>query len=45
MSAGGACRLLPSADGWAAVSCARPDDAALLGALGCADVGDDPWPG
>ena len=33
MSAGGACRLLPTADGWAAVSCARPDDPALLGAL------------
>ena len=33
VSAGGACRLLPTADGWAAVSCARPDDAALLGAL------------
>ncbi|TDC61098.1 CoA transferase, partial [Actinomadura sp. GC306] len=24
-SAGGACRLLRTADGWAAVSCARPD--------------------
>jgi len=44
VSAGGACRLLPTADGWAAVSCARPDDPALLGALVCADVGDDPWP-
>ncbi|GAA2454522.1 CoA transferase [Actinomadura vinacea] len=44
VSAGGACRLLPTADGWAAVSCARPDDPALLGALACADVGDDPWP-
>ncbi len=44
VSAGGACRLLPTADGWAAVSCARPDDAALLGALAGEDPGDDPWP-
>ncbi|EME67337.1 putative acyl-CoA transferases/ carnitine dehydratase [Rhodococcus ruber BKS 20-38] len=43
-SAGGSCRLLPMADGWAAVSCARPDDPLLLGALVGADVGDDPWP-
>ncbi|WP_344283685.1 CoA transferase, partial [Actinomadura napierensis] len=40
----GARRLLPTADGWAAVSCARPDDPALLGALASADVGEDPWP-
>ena len=45
VSAGGACRLLPTADGWAAVSCARPDDPALLGALIGEDVGDNPWPG
>ncbi|MFC1402638.1 MULTISPECIES: CoA transferase [Streptacidiphilus] len=32
-SPGGSCRLLPTADGWAAVSCARPDDPSLLGAL------------
>ncbi|TDD91793.1 CoA transferase [Actinomadura darangshiensis] len=44
VSPGGACRLLPAADGWAAVSCARPDDPALLGALAGADAGDDPWP-
>lgn len=44
VSVGGACRLLPTADGWAAVSCARPDDPALLGALACAEVGEDPWP-
>ena len=44
VSVGGACRLLPTADGWAAVSCARPDDPALLGALVSQDVGDDPWP-
>ena len=44
VSAGGACRLLPTADGWAAVSCARPDDPALLGALAGEEAGDDPWP-
>ncbi|WP_280464167.1 CoA transferase [Nocardia carnea] len=44
ISAGRHCRLLPTADGWAAVSCARPDDPILLGALVCADIGDDPWP-
>ncbi|GAA4232769.1 crotonobetainyl-CoA:carnitine CoA-transferase CaiB-like acyl-CoA transferase [Streptosporangium album] len=44
VSAGGSCRLLPTADGWAAVSCARPDDPALLGALTRTEVGDDPWP-
>jgi hypothetical protein len=44
VSAGGACRLLPTANGWAAVSCARPDDSALLGALVGEEVGADPWP-
>lgn len=45
VSTGGACRLLPTADGWAAVSCARPDDPLLLSALAYADlVDDDPWP-
>jgi hypothetical protein len=44
ISAGGACRLLRTADGWAAVSCARPDDPALLGALTGQDAADDPWP-
>jgi hypothetical protein len=44
VSVGGACRLLPTADGWAAISCARPDDPALLGALVGADIGTDPWP-
>ncbi|MEU4311561.1 CoA transferase [Nocardia sp. NPDC024068] len=45
ISAGGHCRLLRTADGWAAVSCARPDDPLLLGALiGSAPVAD-PWPG
>ncbi|GAB92628.1 CoA transferase [Gordonia rhizosphera] len=44
ISVGGSCRLLPTSDGWAAVSCARPDDPSLLGALVGADVDDDPWP-
>ncbi len=44
ISTGGACRLLPTSDGWAAVSCARPDDAALLGALTGQDGGGSPWP-
>ncbi|MCW0215052.1 MAG: CoA transferase, partial [Pseudonocardia sp.] len=44
VSAGGSCRLLPTSDGWAAVSCARPDDPALLGALVEAEIGTDPWP-
>jgi len=44
-SVGGACRLLPLADGWAAVSCARPDDPALLGAVVEHPLpDDDPWP-
>jgi crotonobetainyl-CoA:carnitine CoA-transferase CaiB-like acyl-CoA transferase len=43
-SAGGSCRLLPTADGWAAVSCARPDDPLLLGALIGQALTDDPWP-
>ncbi|MCD2145708.1 CoA transferase [Gordonia paraffinivorans] len=33
LTPGGAGRLLPAADGWVAVSCARPDDPLLLGAL------------
>jgi hypothetical protein len=44
VSVGGACRLLPVADGWAAVSCARPDDPALLGALVGAELPGDVWP-
>ncbi|MBE9373281.1 CoA transferase [Saccharopolyspora sp. HNM0983] len=44
VSVGGGCRMLPTGDGWAAVSCARPDDPALLGALIEAEVSDDPWP-
>ncbi|WP_054811929.1 CoA transferase [Nocardia arizonensis] len=45
VSVGGGCRLLPTADGWAAVSCVRPDDPLLLGALIGQDIeSDDPWP-
>jgi crotonobetainyl-CoA:carnitine CoA-transferase CaiB-like acyl-CoA transferase len=43
ISAGGATRLLPTSDGWAAVSCARPDDPVLLAALVGAELPDDPW--
>ncbi|MDX6739214.1 CoA transferase [Actinocorallia sp. A-T 12471] len=43
VSAGGSCRLLPCADGWAAVSCARADDPALLAALAFAEPGEDVW--
>jgi hypothetical protein len=45
VSAGGSCRLLPTLDGWAAVSCARPDDPLLLGALVGEELPADPWPG
>lgn len=44
VSASGSCRLLPTADGWAAVSCARPDDPALLGALVGRELPGDVWP-
>jgi len=44
ISAGGTCRLLPTADGWAAVSGARPDDPLLFGALVGAELTGDPWP-
>jgi hypothetical protein len=44
VSAGGSCRLLPTLDGWAAVSCARPGDSLLLGALVGQALPDDPWP-
>jgi hypothetical protein len=33
VSAGGACRLLPAADGWVAVSLARPEDVDLVAAI------------
>ncbi|WP_084670839.1 CoA transferase [Sporichthya polymorpha] len=44
VSVGGGCRLLPTADGWAAVSCVRPDDPLLLGALVGTELPTDPWP-
>ena len=49
ISSGGACRLLRAADGWIAVSLARPDDITAVPAwLGDErvdpnDLGDDPW--
>jgi hypothetical protein len=36
--------LLPTGDGWAAVSCVRPDDAALIGALIGRALPAYPWP-
>lgn len=39
VSANGTCRLLPTADGWAALSLARPDDRDAVAALVA------PWPG
>lgn len=44
ISVGGGTRLLRTADGWAAVSCPRPDDKLLLGALVGIALPDDPWP-
>ena len=46
VSCGGATRLLPAADGWVAVSLARPDDVEVVAAwLELArEVDDDPWP-
>lgn len=45
ISAGGATRLLATADGWCAVALPRADDIATLPALLDADmVPDDPWP-
>jgi hypothetical protein len=44
ISAGGATRLLPTADGWCAVALPRDDDLAALPALLEVDaVGGDPW--
>ncbi len=44
VSCGGAARLLPVADGWCAVSLARPDDIELLPAwLNVAADDDNPW--
>ena len=45
VSAGGATRMLATADGWCAVALPRADDVATLPALLEADaVPDDPWP-
>ncbi|HKT00859.1 MAG TPA: hypothetical protein VJT31_15115, partial [Rugosimonospora sp.] len=44
VSVGGGCRLLRTADGWAALSCVRPDDPGLLGALVGAELRGDVWP-
>jgi crotonobetainyl-CoA:carnitine CoA-transferase CaiB-like acyl-CoA transferase len=43
ISAGGATRLLPTADGWCAVALPRDDDVAALPALMEADSVVDPW--
>src|SRR5262245_10147235 len=40
---GGACRLLPAADGWIAATLARPDDVACIPAWLGVEPGDDPW--
>ncbi|WP_372515351.1 CoA transferase [Mycobacterium paraense] len=45
VSAGGATRLLPTADGWCAITLSRPDDVAAVPALLEADEATaDPWP-
>lgn len=44
ISVGRSCRLLPSSDGWIAVSCAREDDASLLSALISQQATDNIWP-
>jgi crotonobetainyl-CoA:carnitine CoA-transferase CaiB-like acyl-CoA transferase len=44
VSPGGASRLLEAADGWIAVTLARPDDMALLPAWLGIEAGEDPWP-
>ncbi|MDR3386341.1 MAG: CoA transferase [Rudaea sp.] len=41
-SANGACRLLPTLDGWLALNLARPDDIDLVNAL--TGASGDPWP-
>jgi hypothetical protein len=43
VSANGSCRLLPTADGWAAVNLARPADVEAVGALVERPVDGDPW--
>ncbi len=45
ISAGGATRLMPSRDGWCALTLSRPDDVdAVPALLQSDDVGSDPWP-
>ncbi|OBI47728.1 CoA transferase [Mycobacterium sp. E787] len=45
VSAGGATRLLAAADGWCAITLARPDDVAAVPALLAVDEAPaDPWP-
>jgi hypothetical protein len=45
ISAGGATRLMPSSDGWCALTLSRQDDVDAIPALLESDaVGDDPWP-
>lgn len=45
ISAGGATRLLPTRDGWCALTLSRPDDIASIPALlQDASVDPDPWP-
>lgn len=45
ISVGGASRLMPSRDGWCALTLSRPDDVDAVPALVQSDgVGDDPWP-
>jgi len=45
ISAGGATHLMPSRDGWCALTLSRPDDVdAVPALLGIDAVGDDPWP-
>ncbi|GAC1403807.1 MAG: CoA transferase [Mycobacterium sp.] len=44
ISAGGATRLMPSSDGWCALTLSRQDDVAAIPALVESDAGaDDPW--
>lgn len=45
ISLGGTTRLLPTADGWAAVSLARPDDVDAVPAMFSTDPDADPWDG
>ncbi|MCV7177682.1 CoA transferase [Mycolicibacterium sphagni] len=45
ISAGGATRLMPTRDGWCALTLSRPDDIAAVAALvETNSVPDDPWP-